>query len=231
MRRPALAFPWLLLFALLASTPLASINAEPPTGTRIDLTPGQPRASEVGDAETRSRFADAYAVCVARTHARAAENMLAEPYLSPAQTRIGTQISDSDCLGSNDVSLRYSMQVLVGRIAQIFIRERYANVDVARFAGLSDEAAAQLGLVARNNAEDMASCVLRRDPQAVRVLIDTAWESPQEAEAVRRIIPQLGPCASAGETFQLNATGVHVLLAAGLYRALSITSIARTGGS
>lgn len=220
-----------MLLALFFVIPMRSASAEPHTGSRVDIAPGMPRASELRNAERRNRFADLYAACVARSHRRSAENMLAAPYLGPEQRRIALEIGDPGCLGPNDMDLRYPVARLVGRIAQFFIRERYANVDVARFAGLSDDAATQLGLVARNIAEDMALCVLRRDPQAVRALIDTAWESPQEAEATRRILPHLNPCAPAGETLDLNAAAVRLMLATGLYRALSITSVARTGGS
>lgn len=214
----------LLLLFLFAVLPWGAARAEPPTGSRIDLAPGMPRASDVRDAELRNRYADAYAGCVARSHRRLAEALLAQPYLSQQQHRIALEISDAGCLGAGTTQLRYAAARLVGRIAQFFIHERYANADVARFAGLSDEAAAQLGLAPRNNAEDMASCVLRRDPQAVRALIDTAWESPGEAEAIRRIVPHLGPCAAAGETLDLNPAAVRLMLTTGLYRALSITA-------
>jgi hypothetical protein len=229
--------PWVagLLFLLLPMIPIAGASAEPPPGSPSDGARGTPRPSELRIAERRNRYADAYAACVARSHRRLAENMLALPYLSQEQRRIAYELSDPGCLGmgddrTGDITLRYPVARLVGRIAQFFIRERYANVDVARFGGLSDEAASQLGLVARNNAEDMASCVLRRDPQAVRALIDTAWESPQEAEAIRRIVPHLGPCAAAGETLDLNAAAVRLMVATALYRAFSITTVAQTRG-
>jgi hypothetical protein len=219
-----------LLVALLSAIPICGARGEPHPGSLIDRTRGMPRPSELDDAARRNRYAAAYAACVARSHRRLAETMLAQPYLSQEQSRIALQISDSSCLGPGEITLRYPAARLVGRIAAFFILERYADADVARFAGLSDEALAQLGLVPRNNAEDMAYCVLRRDPRAVRALIGTAWESPQEAEAIRRIVPHLGPCAPAGERLDLNAAAVRLLLAAGLYRALSIASAAEAGG-
>jgi hypothetical protein len=221
--------PWVAcsLFALLVALPAGVASAEPPSGSLIDRTPGMPRPSELTDAERLNRYVEAYAACVVRSHRRLVEDMLAESYLSQRQHRIAVEVSDSGCLGAGEVTLRYPAAQLVGRIAQFLIHERYANVDVARFAGLSDDAAAQLGLVPRNNAEDMAFCILRRDPPAVRALIDTPWESPQEAEAIRRIVPHLGPCTAAGQTLELNAAAVRLLLAAGLYRALSITSAAQ----
>jgi hypothetical protein len=113
---------------------------------------------------------------------------------------------------------------IAGRVAQFFIQENYADADVARFAGLSDEAAGQLDLNPRNNAEDMASCILRRDPRAVRALLDTPSDSAEEAAAIRPLLPHLAPCTAAGETVELNHAAIRLLLAAGLYRAFSVTS-------
>lgn len=221
--RGGVAWGGLLLSALFASFPLAQARAVPPTGTRLDPE-HLPPAALMSDAEVRDRLVEGYAACIVRSHPRLAETMLSQPYLSPAQSASASQISDSNCLGPNEATIRYPAASLVGRVAQILFLQHYAHADVTRFAGLSDEAADQLGLVPRNDAEDMALCILRRDPPAVRALIDTAWGSPEEAAAVHGLMPHLGPCAPAGATLELNAAAVRLMLATGLYRAVSITA-------
>lgn len=220
----------LLLFLSLLPILPAGLGAVPPSGSLIDPIPGAPRPGQLTNEEQRNRYVDAYAGCIVRSHRRLAERVLAEPYLSPAQYRLVLAISDPGCLGGGIAQLRYPAPQLVGRIAQVLIRERYAGADIGRFAALSDEAAGQLGLTPRNNAEDMAFCILRRDPQTVRALVETPFGSGEETAAIRRLVPHLAPCAAAGETLKLNQAAVRLLLAAGLYRALSITIPAAAEG-
>jgi hypothetical protein len=219
------SFGLLLLTLCLSILPQGG-RAEPPTGTRIDPNVNQPPAWQMSDAVLRDHLVEVYAACLVRMHPRMAEAMLAQPYLSPAQSRLVAEISDDNCLGPNEATLRYQPASLIGRLAQILVLEHFARADVARFAGLSDDAADRLGLAPRNDAEDMASCILRRDPQAVRALIDTPWGSPEEAAAIHGLMPHLGPCAPAGATLALNNAAVRLMLATGLYRALSIVSAA-----
>jgi hypothetical protein len=185
--------PLVLLLALVLP---ASLPAVPPSGSHIDPYPSAPGHRQLDNAAQRARYVDAYAACVARSHRRLAERMLQEPYLSEQQNRLAVDISDAGCLGPGVAQLRYRPAQLVGRVAQFFIQENYADADVARFAGLSDEAAGQLDLNPRNNAEDMASCILRRDPRRRRSgRCSPTWPpAPRPAKPSSSTMPRSGCC-------------------------------------
>jgi hypothetical protein len=78
-----------------------------------------------------------------------------------------------------------------------------------------------MGLAPRNGSEDFAFCLARKDPVAVRALIDTVPASKKEAAEIGRLIPHLGSCVVQGSTLTLNKQTIRTLLAVGLYRILS----------
>ena len=172
--------------------------------------------------ELEGRAAEAvlatYIGCITRNQRGKARRLLELPYLDEAQQRAAREMMIPACL-NRDARISFRPAHIIGRIAEFLFLERYAEADVGRFAGLTDEAAAAMGLVPRNNAEDLALCTLRADPQAVRALIGTRPDSTEEAAAVRRLVPRLGPCVVEGETLDLNARALRLLLAVGLYRA------------
>ena len=211
--------------ALVLASPAA---AEPPTASRIDSAPGSVRAGDVEAEDAQERIIQAYTRCLVRSQRSAARRLLDLPYLSREQQRAALRISDPDCLGMSGLTLRLQYAHIVGRLAEAMFAESHASEDVSRFAGLSDEAADAIGLVPRNNAEDLAFCVLRADPQAVRALVASRWDSAEQAASIRRITPHLGPCVVAGETLDLNARSLRLLLATGLYRAVTLTAQPRS---
>jgi hypothetical protein len=182
------------------------------------LDRSDPRELQGREAE---RELSQYIGCIARTQRGKARRLLELPYLGDEQRRAATDIMLPACVGRAS-QLRFHAPNVVGRIAEVLFLDGHAELDVSRFAGLSDEAAAAAGLAPRNNAEDLALCTLRADPHAVRALIATRWESPEEAAAIQRLIPHLGPCLPAGDTLDLNARALRLLLAVALYRAATV---------
>jgi hypothetical protein len=199
-------------------------SAGPRTGSRIDSAPGSVESVESEDSDTALRVTNTFARCVARQHGRAAEAVVAMSYLSPDQSRAASRLvgGQEDCMGSSGASLSLKPPLLVGGMAEQFVLQRYRNADLAPLTGMTDEAQAAAGLVARNNAEDLSLCVIRRDPAAARALIETVPASKEEAAQIQRLLPHLGPCVPAGQSLTLNKPALRALFATGLYRALSL---------
>ena len=205
-----------LAFLLFASTGQAW--AEPPPGSLIS------RRDEAGtelDRDEAERLLQQYIRCVTTSQRGKARRLLELPYLSAGQHRIAADMMIPACV-NRDVRITFRAPHIVGRVAEFLFNDRHAATDLTRFAGLSDEAAQAIGLVPRNNAEDLAFCVVRADPQGVRALIASDWYSEEHDAAIRRLTPHLAPCVAAGETLDLNAQAIRLLLAAGLYRAVTI---------
>jgi hypothetical protein len=205
-----------LCLLLIALAPAAeAAHAQRPPGSLLSR---EPREMEGREADA---LLNTYIGCITRNQRGKARRLLDLPYLGEEQRRLAADMMIAACI-NRDTRITFLPANIVGRIAELLFLERYADLDLTRFAGMSDETAEAIGLVARNNAEDLALCTLRSDPQAVRALVGTRRDSAEEAAAVQRLVPLLGPCLSAGETVDLNARALRLLLAVGLYRAATI---------
>ena len=198
--------------------------AEPPIGSLVDPSPG---AVTLGDIEARNapeRVSARLAECIARSHRRGAAEMLELPYDSREQSEALLRLLRSECLGQlgqHSLQLRTPRTSFAGRIAEGLLHGVDTEDAQRQLAGMTDEAADQAGLTGRNYVEYLSLCAIRRDPASVAVLLTTARNTPGEAAAARRIVPQFGPCIVSGHTFEFNVRALRAILAVGYYRAVT----------
>jgi hypothetical protein len=204
----------------------ASTGAAQEAETRIDAQSRRVTPSGPQDVDTAVRVMNAYGRCVARNRPRVASDILALPIRSEEQDAAVRRLfgGDDACLGGNEGSrLNFRAPLLVGAMAEGLLVDRYANVDLRPLAEMTDETQAAAGLAPRTTSEDIALCVVRRDPETVRAIIRAQPASAQERAVIDRLVPHLGPCLPNGTTFTLGIPSLRALLAAGLFRALSVT--------
>ncbi len=206
--------------AILVASPA---SAQPQTGSRIDPNPGAVGAIDSTDEASTRRVMNIFGRCVAARRGRLAQEALALPLGGPAQLRaVDRAISNQDsCLGFGDRELRFNSLLLIGALAEYFVTERLPARDLQALAGLTDAQQDEMGLAPRTIHEDVATCVVRREPASAMAIIRSQPASDGEGAAIRRLLPQFGPCLPAGESVALNASTIRVFAAAGLYRLLS----------
>ncbi|MFC3711296.1 energy transducer TonB [Sphingoaurantiacus capsulatus] len=100
---------------------------------------------------------------------------------------------------------------LAGFVGENLMQNRFRGVGPALGAGVAP-------LVARNGAEAMAQCIVRRDPLAARAVIDTVATSEAEAQALARLTPHLEPCIVEGTTLRLHRATLRAFVGIALYR-------------
>jgi hypothetical protein len=152
--------------------------------------------------------------CLASARRGAAEQATALPFGSPEQARAAIAFlgPENSCFAS-DVEFDFEPNLFVGGMAEELFLSRYGQGDVAAFAAAAVEP--------RNQVEDLGLCVVRRNPVAVRALIETQPASPTESEAVSKMVPDIGPCVPQGMEIALSKRRMRALFAASLYRIAS----------
>jgi hypothetical protein len=123
-------------------------------------------------------------------------------------------------MGRSGLSLGFSPERLAGAIAEAGIRARFSTIDLAPVAALADEDVARMGLAPRNGYEELAACIARRDPRAVRALVRTEPATPDERVARRAVMVLVGPCVNQGQSLRVDMAGLRAMVAVALYRLL-----------
>jgi hypothetical protein len=200
-----------ILLCLLAAT----AQAAPPTGSRIDPVPKAPEGTFRETPQDAAKVLNGYARCVADVRPKFADEILALPLSSREQEaalRKGLGGHD-DCLGMNVAYLKvHTPAALIGGMAEERFVAENRGKDFAAVIGASKAEP-------RNVMEDIALCLVRRNPSGAVALIGTSPGTPAEKSAVRTLVPDLGPCVPQGTTVKLNELTVRVWIAAGLYHA------------
>ena len=202
----------------------SAASAEPEPGSRIDTNRGSVGGIDNENAETAIRVMNTFGRCVARNRSRRAEEILALPLYSREQGALTRRVigGEDGCMGAGDRQLSFSPPLLVGAMAEWFVLQRHDSRDLGDISRISDERLGEVGLTPRTGYEDFAICVVRRDAAAVRELIRTRPASDDERGVVSRLSPHLGPCLPEGGSFTFNRPSLRGILAAGLYRVLSV---------
>lgn len=212
-----------IALASIAASAVTAALAAPETGTRFDRAPLTVKPGQLVDDNAGRIVANQFARCVANQKRSASVTMMALPYLSDEQSKSAAKLFSGvqDCIGYGGYTLRSSTPAMVAGVAEQLIEDLYRRGDVGRFAGLSDEAALAMGIKPRNDGEDFAQCVVRRDPKAAKLVIATKPASKEETTQVGKMIPHLGPCLIQGQDLKLNVPSVRAIAAVGLYQLLS----------
>ncbi len=207
-----------LLAALIMSTAIPAVaDAQYRPAYRRD-------GSDAAEQErTGIRLLNQLGRCVARIRPETAERVLAQPIRSPEQAGEAMKINDlgAGCFARG--RLAFQPPLIAGAMAEHFIVTRYRDEDLAPIARLDEAGQAGAGLVPRTAYEDVALCVVRRNPAAVRALIDTEPASTAENAAMAPIFGELPQCLPAGQDFYFAHPTLRALVANGLYRILSVT--------
>jgi len=142
-------------------------------------------------------------------------------------------LSDSECLADSEkssasgssVELRFKPSLLRGSLYEIFFAQEFAaKPALTNFDGVgpvnyplvttatSDEA------IRYRIAISIGECAVRAQPVLARQLVLSDVESTGESAAIKAIVPFLGPCVPAGQTFKISKSVVRSLIAEPLYR-------------
>ena len=176
--------------ALLLAIVAVPVSAGPPTDGGIDAPPKAARDGASDAESAAARLLLTYARCVADTRPAYVEKVLGLPFLSPAQQAVLKRPPDGEdyCIGYLPVELevRGRGQIAAGMAEAVYMR-RYGRIGAAAVA------AGSAAIKPRNGVEDFALCLVRRNPNAARALLDTV-PGPNETAAFQTLIPDLGPC-------------------------------------
>ncbi|AKH41685.1 hypothetical protein FHS61_002175 [Altererythrobacter atlanticus] len=74
---------------------------------------------------------------------------------------------------------------------------------------------------------DFASCVVRTDPENSRAFVTAIPGEPQEEEALKSLIPQLGPCMPDGLQVEFSKSMLTSYFAEALYREFEAAAVAQ----
>ncbi len=187
--------------ALLAAFPAAAAQA--------DGSPSSPR-------EVRSMHA--LAACVAGKRDRDVRKVLAmdfrqREYGRELRSLSGRDPSCSKLMGNS--TLRADSVLFAGALAELVLERDIAGGDLAPRVAYN---ASRPAIEARNGAELMAICVVRRAPAETVSLLRTEAASPAEIEQLRAMSAALSGCIPPGQQVRLNRESIRALLALAAYR-------------
>ena len=216
---------------LAASVPVA---ADPPTGTRVDrgVEGLSGRHNTLRDKSPRPGI-NAYFRCVASLdRARAGKVVLLE-YMSREQGELLGKVGQrsafavdrrEDCFsdfGGGGVEIGFDRASAIGAFAEFFTLQEFDAEDAARLALLERDDWQTPALTPRNGSEMIGLCTAQAAGADVFHLIETAPASDEEAAAIQKVVPFLGPCLTDGVEVSFDETSLRALLAHSLYKALT----------
>jgi hypothetical protein len=195
--------------------------ATPETDSRIDRAP-----LAVNDPERTPEarvLTNQFSRCFAAERLKWAREVVALPYAEGEQSkRVHAIMGGMDeCLGPSRFDLRLVVPSIIGAMAEQLILKDFKSVDVSGLAKVDDDRLFASQAAPRNLSEDFGMCVARRDPVAVRQLIDAGVATTREAGLLGKLRPHLGPCVPQGLSLRLNPATIRSLSVVGLYRLLS----------
>lgn len=184
----------------------AQAQRDPSRAMRLGEPPSTPQ-----DLRILSRFSR----CVAgRQEAAATALLAADPEASDYRSSM-RRLAQSNwgCLGEG--ALKFHEALFAGGLAEALLRRQHASTNLAARTAHDPSRGA---LQARNEAELMSICTVRAAPAQVEALLASEVASPEEAAAVRALMPQIGQCLSAGVNMRLNRPALRAALALATHR-------------
>lgn len=213
-----------------AALALAVVSAAPAiaqsTGTRLDRHQGAP--SSVSDAGTKSAIivANGFGECLARREGKRLRAALDLPLMSAEQSKALKRSMDTfeGCLGTSSEfdQLRSSHLLVVGGAAEWFVKTELKQAKLSTLQGMTDDVLYKAAFRPRTSVEDLGLCIVRRDQARARAVIAARPTTAEEAAAFRAIVPEVGPCVSAGTELKLNIPNLRAVIAVAFYRAASM---------
>lgn len=220
-----------LLAALVVAVLAASPAAAQRTGTRLDRNAGSP--NNITDTSVKSAIlvANGFGQCLARREGVAIAKALEFPLLSAEQSKAVDRRMEAfdECLGDSPEfnQLRSGLLPIVGGISEWFFNTQLKRTDLSALGGMNDDALMLTEFRPRTELEDFGLCVIRRDVAKSVALLEAKPTTNAEAQAIKAITPELGPCISAGTNITLNASNIRSVISFALYRASSKLAAAK----
>lgn len=199
-----------------------TVSAAPPPSAGLPVSAAASQAM----AGTPRQVLNSFARCLAKVRAQTARTVLALPTASQEQQRAAVLMltANDGCGPKENFELDVGGLGLVGGLAEGLLDAQPQARGGLSLASWTDEAINGTSLRPRNANEDLGLCVVRRAPQQTQRLLASAPDSAGEQQAVRALVPHLGPCAPAGATLTFDTPTVRAQLAIAMHRAASYLS-------
>jgi len=200
----------------------AQAQDETATGSRLDPSRrSNPNSSTVQSSQTVYRMIR----CDVSKRPEKAEAFLGA--LDPAQAEYeeGVLFKTRECSfgwlvdpNASEIRFSASQSVIRGMVAEILLERSKDDDALQPLEFQLHYPRSWHGLTSRDKAVDeMATCVADIDPQGIRKLLATDFESAEERAALRAVVPELGKCLQAGYKLDGNPLGLRTALAEALY--------------
>lgn len=203
------------------ATPAAT-QVEIPTGSRVGrpAPASPPDNTALSDEDRALRTTFEYARCLVQRDEKIFREMLS---LKPMQLTKRQQkaLMQPACLSYGEHQLKMPTQILRGAIFRTFYLKDWAQnpatafaepVNYFEFVNREDQPAVATAMML-----DFASCVLRTDQANARAFVSGIPGGPQFENALRELIPQLGPCMVEGLEVQFSKSNLAAYLSEALY--------------
>lgn len=197
-----------LFLAALLALGTATVHAQPP-GVTLEPSPDSAEQRKASQKLTR---------CLAEARPRWARNTLSRPYLSDAQAfDASSAVRGRDLCGAtrDGTEITFRTSLMVGSLAEHFLREDIRRADAARLAEKLST------LAPRNVTEDFALCVTARNPAAARDLALSEPGSAAEEAAAMKVFAYVESCRAESEQLTVDLQALRALVAAALYRGVN----------
>jgi hypothetical protein len=214
MSKPFLQLTWAICLVFWS----AIATAEPETGSRID--PARSAVTDSANDPIDRQVTNQFARCIADTRPQFADQILEMPFTSGEQEKlISAHLGGWDkCLSTYQFDLKLNTLSILGGMAESRIAYKYRGADPAAFAKVTDDQLYASPAAPRNTSEDFAMCLARKNPSAVRALIESRPETDKETASIKLLTPHLSECLIQGMTIQFNRSTIRAYAAYGLYR-------------
>jgi len=201
--------PWLgslaaALLALAAQPALA--QRDPARSMRLDDPPSLPEDL---------RKLDRFSRCVAQRQANPSAALLAMDFRAEGYESGLRRLAQGNRGCAPLGRLAFGGVLFAGGMAEALLQRSGASMDVAARTALDP---ARPPLQARDENELMGICTVRAAPALVQGLLATEVASPEEAAAIRALMPQVGQCLTAGINLRVNRPALRAALALATYR-------------
>lgn len=159
-----------------------------------------------------------FAACAAKRTPSGAKALLDMDFRSPAYGKALRNFSRGHSMCAPGGKIRFNSLLVAGGLAEQLLRNTPDLV--ARLTS----AAAGPPTPARTMQEGTGICVARAEPAQTQALLATAPTSPQERQALTRMIPAVSRCVPTGQQARFNHSGLRALIALAAYRLANPTT-------
>jgi hypothetical protein len=182
----------------------------------------QPAAAPV-DVE---RLMQGLSSCVGAAEPEMVQGILDLPLLSSEQSvAIARNVPQHKCLVQAPTTLRFEATAMVGGLAEELFLRRFGERDIKWLVAQNGTARP------RNQPEDLALCLVGRDPGNARLMLDTIPASPEETMMAKRLADDLQACVPQGMTLTFTPANVRMFSATGLYLSAHHPPVATTAAN